>query len=85
MSHKVEFYYDFSSPYSYLASTRIEAICEKYGARLEWKPFLLGGVYKEAGNRAPLEVPSKLQYLPSIASLSVRVPTPVIKITISNS
>ncbi|MDA2919537.1 2-hydroxychromene-2-carboxylate isomerase [Desulfobacterota bacterium AH_259_B03_O07] len=63
MSHKVEFYYDFSSPYSYLASTRIEAICEKYGARLEWKPFLLGGVYKETGNRAPLEVPSKLQYM----------------------
>jgi 2-hydroxychromene-2-carboxylate isomerase len=46
MKKKVEFYYDFGSPYSYLASTRIERICEKYEAELEWRPFLLGGAYK---------------------------------------
>lgn len=63
MKKIVEFYYDFSSPYSYLASTRIEGICDKYDAQPEWKPFLLGGVYKETGNRAPLEVPSKKKYL----------------------
>jgi 2-hydroxychromene-2-carboxylate isomerase len=63
MKKKVEFYYDLSSPYSYLASTRIEGICEKYDAELEWKPFLLGGVYKETGNRAPLEVPNKKVYM----------------------
>lgn len=60
---KVEFYYDLSSPYSYLASTRIEGICEKHGAELDWKPFLLGGAYKESGNRAPLEVPNKKAYM----------------------
>ena len=63
MKKLVEFYYDFSSPYSYLASTRIEGICDKYGAQLDWKPFLLGGVYKETGNRAPLEVPKKKRYM----------------------
>jgi 2-hydroxychromene-2-carboxylate isomerase len=63
MKKKVEFYYDISSPYSYLASTQIEGICEKYDAELEWKPFLLGGAYKEAGNRAPLEVPNKKAYV----------------------
>ena len=63
MSKKVEFYYDFSSPYSYLASAKIEGICERYGAGLDWKPFLVGGVYKETGNRAPLEVPSKKAYM----------------------
>jgi len=63
MEKIVDFYFDFSSPYSYLASTRIEGICDKYDAQLEWKPFLLGGVYKETGNRAPLEVPSKKKYL----------------------
>ncbi|HEX3033555.1 MAG TPA: 2-hydroxychromene-2-carboxylate isomerase [Thermodesulfobacteriota bacterium] len=63
MKKKVEFYYDLSSPYSYLASTQIEEICEKHDAELEWKPFLLGGIYKETGNRAPLEVPSKKAYL----------------------
>ncbi len=63
MSKKVEFYYDFSSPYSYLASAKIEGICARYGAELDWKPFLLGGVYKETGNRGPLEVPSKKTYM----------------------
>jgi 2-hydroxychromene-2-carboxylate isomerase len=63
MKKKVEFYYDLTSPYSYLASTRIEGICERYGAELEWKPFLLGGAYKESGNRAPLEVPNKKAYM----------------------
>ncbi len=63
MKKIVEFYYDLGSPYSYLASTQIERICEKYNAQLEWKPFLLGGVYKETGNRAPLEVPNKKAYM----------------------
>jgi 2-hydroxychromene-2-carboxylate isomerase len=63
MKNKVEFYYDLASPYSYLASTQIEGICEKYDAGLEWKPFLLGGVFKETGNRAPLEVPNKKVYM----------------------
>ncbi len=63
MGKKLEFFYDFSSPYSYLASTRIERICGKYAAELDWKPFLIGGVYKETGNRAPLEVPSKKIYM----------------------
>jgi 2-hydroxychromene-2-carboxylate isomerase len=63
MKNKVEFYYDLASPYSYLASTQLEGICEKYDAELEWKPFLLGGVFKETGNRAPLEVPNKKVYM----------------------
>jgi 2-hydroxychromene-2-carboxylate isomerase len=63
MKKKVEFYYDLTSPYSYLASTRIEGICEKYGAELEWKPILLGGALKESGNRGPIEVPNKRAYV----------------------
>jgi 2-hydroxychromene-2-carboxylate isomerase len=63
MRKRVEFYYDLGSPYSYLASTQIERICEEYDAELEWKPFLLGGILKETGNRAPLEVPNKRAYM----------------------
>jgi 2-hydroxychromene-2-carboxylate isomerase len=63
MKKKIEFFYDLGSPYSYLASTQIERICEKYDTELEWKPFLLGGALKEAGNRAPLEVPNKKTYM----------------------
>jgi 2-hydroxychromene-2-carboxylate isomerase len=46
---KVEFFYDFSCPYAYLAHTQIEALCTAEGAELVWKPFLLGGVFKAVG------------------------------------
>lgn len=55
----LEFFYDFTSPYSYLASTRVEDLARRTGAALRWRPFLLGGVFKSTGNRAPIEIPAK--------------------------
>jgi 2-hydroxychromene-2-carboxylate isomerase len=55
----LEFFYDFTSPYSYLASTRVEAVARQGGATLRWRPFLLGGVFKATGNRAPIETVAK--------------------------
>lgn len=46
---RVDFYYDFSCPYAYLAHTQIEALCARAGAELIWKPFLLGGLFKAIG------------------------------------
>jgi 2-hydroxychromene-2-carboxylate isomerase len=43
---KLVFYYDVVCPYAYLASMRIEALAERTGAALEWKPILLGGVFR---------------------------------------
>ncbi len=43
---EVEFYFDVSSPFAYLASTQIERVCAQYGAKLLWKPMFLGGVFK---------------------------------------
>ncbi|HTE55577.1 MAG TPA: 2-hydroxychromene-2-carboxylate isomerase [Kofleriaceae bacterium] len=45
----IQFWYDFSSPYAYLASTQIQALAARAGARLEWRPMLLGAVFKELG------------------------------------
>jgi 2-hydroxychromene-2-carboxylate isomerase len=45
----IQFWYDFSSPFSYLASTQVEALAERAGARLEWRPMLLGALFKEIG------------------------------------
>ena len=45
VSH-VDFYFDFSSPFAYLGATQIEAIAERAGATLTWKPMFLGGVFK---------------------------------------
>ena len=41
----VEFFYDYSSPWTYLAFTKIEGLCRKYNAELQWRPFLVGGVF----------------------------------------
>jgi 2-hydroxychromene-2-carboxylate isomerase len=59
----LEFFYDFVSPYSYLASTRVEALAARTGATLRWRPFLLGGVLKATGNRAPIETVAKGRHM----------------------
>jgi 2-hydroxychromene-2-carboxylate isomerase len=42
----VEFFFDYSCPYAYLASTQIEALCQRNGAALRWRPMLLGGIFQ---------------------------------------
>lgn len=49
MSTTVEFWYDFASPFAYLASTQIEQVAERSGASLEWKPLLLGALFRNVG------------------------------------
>lgn len=59
----VEFLFDFMSPYSYLASTRVEAIAARAGAQVRWRPVFLPGLMKATGNRAPTEVGAKALYI----------------------
>ena len=54
MTKTVDFYFDFVSPYSYLAGTQVEGLAERTGAEVNWIPFLLGGVFKATENRATL-------------------------------
>lgn len=42
----LEFWFDISCPYAYLASTQVEALAERCGARLDPQPMLLGGVFR---------------------------------------
>lgn len=62
MSAPLEFWFDFSSPFGYLASTRIEALAAKYGRTTIWRPFLLGAVYKVNGVVPTPSVPLKGDY-----------------------
>lgn len=63
MSKTLEFFYDHSSPFSYLASTQLEALGRRTGAEIVWRPFLLGAVFKATQNVGPLSVPAKVMYL----------------------
>jgi 2-hydroxychromene-2-carboxylate isomerase len=45
----ITFFHDFSSPYSYLASTQIQALADDWGVQLELRPMLLGALFKAIG------------------------------------
>ena len=45
MPHRLEFFFDCSSPWTYLAFARIHGVVKRAGATIEWKPILVGGVF----------------------------------------
>ena len=47
--HTLEIFWDFSSPFAYLGTTQADALAKRTGAKLVWKPMLLGGVFKSIG------------------------------------
>ena len=53
---QVEWFFDFSCPYAYLGSSRIEEIAGNSGAELIWRPFLLGGVFRALGTPQHLAI-----------------------------
>ena len=63
MTKFVEFFFDVGSPTAYLAWTQLPNIAENAGARLIWKPMLLGGVFQATGNASPANVPAKGSYM----------------------
>lgn len=45
----IELWFDFASPYSYLSIMRIEPLAQARGARILWRPFLLGPIFRALG------------------------------------
>ncbi|UYN95191.1 MAG: 2-hydroxychromene-2-carboxylate isomerase [Enhydrobacter sp.] len=62
MARTLEFFFDYGSPYSYLADTQVETIARRTGATLVRRPMLLGGVFKATGNASPMTVAAKSQW-----------------------
>ena len=58
----IDFYFDFSSPYGYLAAMRIDALAAKYGRAVAWRPILLGPAFKASGNAPLIGQPLKGDY-----------------------
>ena len=62
MAAPIDFYFDFSSPYGYFASTKIDALGARYGRAVVWRPFLLGAAMKITGGTPLPGVPLKGDY-----------------------
>ena len=45
----LEFFHDFASPFSYLGATQIERVAKAQGAKLVYRPILLGALFKDIG------------------------------------
>lgn len=59
----VDFYFDFQSPWAYLASTQMEALCAQHGATLHWRPVELESVRTQTDREAAPYSPGQLRYL----------------------
>ena len=62
MSRSIDFYFDFYSPYGYLASLRIDEIAARHGCRVNWKPFMLGATFSITGHQPLTNTPMMSEY-----------------------
>ena len=62
MTGPIQFYFDFSSPYGYFASLAIDALGERTGRAVAWKPIMIGSAFKASGNLPLVEQPLKGAY-----------------------
>ncbi len=64
MSANMDFYFDFISPFGYLASLRVDELAQKYGRECRWHSMLLGiSVLKVMGLPPLTQIPLKGDYL----------------------
>lgn len=60
----IEFYFDFVSPYGYLAATQIDDLAQRHARTVEWHPFLIGVTVMQVMGLKPLmDTPLKSEYL----------------------
>ena len=69
MIKSIDFYFDFISPYSYLAHKRIKLSNKKDKLRINYKPILLGGLHKLGGITAPAFNERKMKNMKSDCEL----------------
>lgn len=63
MAAPIDFYFDFTSPYGYLAAEHIDALAAKYDRQVNWHAILLGFIFKQTGQVPPMNVPLKGDYV----------------------
>jgi len=63
MTKPFDFYFDFVSPYSFLAHKEIRKIENKISKKINYKPILLGGLHNLHGIKAPAFIPAKAKHM----------------------
>jgi 2-hydroxychromene-2-carboxylate isomerase len=63
VSQTIEYFFDYVSPFSYLADSQMAGLVERTGAELVYRPFFQSGVMQAAGNSPPATVPAKGKYM----------------------
>ena len=63
MIKSFDFYFDFVSPYSFLAHKEVRKIEKKYSIKIKYKPILLGGLHNLHGIKAPAFIPAKAKHM----------------------
>ena len=63
MTKSIDFYFDFISPYSFLAHKEVRKIENKVGIKIRYKPVLLGGLHNLHGIKAPAFIPAKAKHM----------------------
>jgi 2-hydroxychromene-2-carboxylate isomerase len=58
-----DFYFDFISPYSFLAHKEVRKIENKVNIKIRYKPILLGGLHNLHGIKAPAFIPAKAKHM----------------------
>lgn len=63
MSRTIEFFFDYGSPFSYLADAVLPDLVTRTGATVTFRPMLLGGVFKATGNQTPVNIKPKGKWM----------------------
>jgi 2-hydroxychromene-2-carboxylate isomerase len=72
MAAAIDFYFDFSSPYSYLVAENIDALAARFGREVSWHPILLGAVFQSLGTLSLIKQPGQGDYAPKDIARSAR-------------
>ena len=63
MIKSFDFYFDFASPYTFLAHKEIRKIEKQHSINIKYMPVLLGGLLKSAGIKPNIDIPIKAKYM----------------------
>src|SRR5215472_16517315 len=63
MAAPIDFYFDFSSPYGYFAAKKVDELAARHRREVNWRPFLLGAVFKITKMQPLVDYPIKSDYM----------------------